>query len=252
MSDRGRLRHRGPRYSEQHSGFEAVLGLCHFGRRIGADLGRYRGDTRWGRHAVGPDGAVDGHFAFMLVRQIQDATRWHRTPSKNPARHRLRAGTVSVAFDQRMTPSLVEAAGTYYLPAAVNRQHGFGPVVDGFLLSRPMGEVRVRDLESDGLSAKLVTEPVVGRHHVLRHVRSLYVTDGASLCTTVAVERLDGHAVPARRAAVRHRRRGPGVQDRRGRRGLRRPAQTDVIHERTAWTTSTPAPRRPRSRRRSP
>jgi hypothetical protein len=182
----------GPRYSEQHSGFEAVLGLRHFGRRIGADLGRYRGDTRWGRHAVGPDGALDGHFAFMLVWQIQDATHWHRTRSRNPARHQLRAGTVSVAFDQRMTPSLVEAAGTYYLPAAVNRQHGFGPVVDGFLLSRPMGEVRVRDLESDGLSAKLVTKPVVGRDHVLRHVRSLYVTDGVSLWTTVAVERLDG------------------------------------------------------------
>ncbi|MER7690990.1 hypothetical protein [Streptomyces sp. NPDC097610] len=182
----------GPRYSEQHSGFESVLGLRYFGARIGADLGRYRGDTRWGRHAVGPDGAVDGHFAFMLVWQIQDATRWHRTPSKNPARHQLRAGTVSVAFDQRMTPSLVEAAGTYYLPAAVNRQHGFGPVVDGFLLSRPMGEVRVRDLESDGLSAKLVTKPVVGRDHVLRHVRSLYLTDGTSLWTTVAVERLDG------------------------------------------------------------
>lgn len=182
----------GPRYSEQHSGFEAVLGLRHFGRRIGADLGRYRGDTRWGRHAVGPDGGVDGHFAFMLVWQIQDTTRWHRTPSKDPARHQLRAGTVSVAFDNRMTPSLVEAAGTYYLPAAVDRQHGFGPVVDGFLLSRPLGEVRVRDLDSDGLTAKLVTKPVVGRDHVLRHVRSLYVTDGTSLWTTVAVERLDG------------------------------------------------------------
>ena len=44
-----------------------------------------------------------------------------------------------------MTASLVEAAGTYCLPAAVNRRHGFGPVVDGFLLSRPMGEVRVSD-----------------------------------------------------------------------------------------------------------
>ena len=64
----------------------------------------------------------------MLVWQIQDTTRWHRTPSPLPARHQLRAGTVSVAFDDRMTPSLVEAAGTYYLPAAVNRQHGFGPV----------------------------------------------------------------------------------------------------------------------------
>jgi hypothetical protein len=59
-----------------------------------------------------------------------------------------------------------------------------------------MGEVRVRDLGSDGLSAKLVTKPVVGRDHVLRHVRSLYVTDGASLWTTVAVERLDGMPYP--------------------------------------------------------
>jgi hypothetical protein len=182
----------GPRYSEQHSGFESVLGLRHFSRRIGSDLGRYRGDTRWGRHAVQPDGGIDGHFAFMLVWQIQDPTRWHRTPSSSIARHQLRAGTVSVAFDDRMTPALVEAAGTYYLPAAVNRQQGFGPVTDGFLLCRPMGEVRVRDVHADGLTAKLVTKPVVGRDHVLQHVRSLYVTDGTSLWVTVAVERLDG------------------------------------------------------------
>lgn len=182
----------GPRYSEQHSGFESVLGLRYFGRRIGSDLGRYRGDTRWGRHAVKADGGVDGHFAWMLVWQIQDTGRWHRTAATAPARHQLRAGTVSVAFDDRMTPSLVEAAGTYYLPAAVNRQHGFGPVTDGFLFCRPMGEVRVRDVRADGLTAKLVTKPVVGRDHVLRHVRSLYVTDGTSLWTTVAVERLPG------------------------------------------------------------
>ncbi|PAZ10077.1 hypothetical protein CLM62_42225 [Streptomyces sp. SA15] len=182
----------GPRYSEQHSGFESVLGLRYFSRRIGSDLGRYRGDTRWGRHAVKADGGVDGHFAWMLVWQIQDATRWHREPSTAVARHQLRAGTVSVAFDDRMTPAVVEAGGTYYLSAAVNRQHGFGPVTDGFLLCRPMGEVRVRDVRADGLTAKLVTKPVVGRDHVLRHVRSLYVTDGTTLWTTVAVERLDG------------------------------------------------------------
>jgi hypothetical protein len=128
----------------------------------------------------------------MLVWQIQDTTRWHRAPSTAPARHQLRAGSVSVAFDTRMTPSLVEAAGTYYLPAAVNRQHGFGPVTDGFLLCRPMGEVRVRDVVAEGLRAKLVTTPVVGRDHVLRHVQSLYVTDGTALWTTVAVERLPG------------------------------------------------------------
>ncbi|MFH0172443.1 hypothetical protein [Streptomyces cacaoi] len=182
----------GPRYSEQHSAFESVLGLRYFGARIGADLGRYRGDGRWARHAAKADGGVDGHFAWMLVWQIQDTTRWHREPSTGPARHQLRAGTVSVAFDDRMTPAVVEAAGTYYLPAAVNRQHGFGPVTDGFLLCRPMGEVRVRDARADGLTAKLVTKPVVGRDHVLRSVRSLYVTDGATLWTTVAVERLDG------------------------------------------------------------
>ncbi|KUN09653.1 hypothetical protein AQI95_03530 [Streptomyces yokosukanensis] len=182
----------GPRYSEQHSGFESVLGLRRFGARIGADLGRYRGDTRWGRHADRRDGRIDGHFAFMLVWQIQDTTRWHRTPSAAPVRHQLRSGTVSVAFDHRMTPALIEAAGTYYLPAAVRRQHGFGPVTDGFLLCRPMGEVRVADARADGLAAKLVTKPVVGRDHVLRHVRSLYVTDGTSLWVTVAVERLGG------------------------------------------------------------
>ncbi|MGW0336270.1 hypothetical protein ACWD0J_31235 [Streptomyces sp. NPDC003011] len=182
----------GPRYSEQHSAFESVLGLRYFSRRIGSDLGRYRGDGRWARHAARADGGVDGHFAWMLVWQIQDATRWHREPSTTAARHQLRAGTVSVAFDDRMTPAVVEAGGTYCLPAAVNRQHGFGPVADGFLLCRPMGEVRVRDVRRDGLTAKLVTKPVVGRDHVLRHVRSLYVTDGTSLWTTVAVERLDG------------------------------------------------------------
>ncbi|WP_019067872.1 hypothetical protein [Streptomyces hokutonensis] len=182
----------GPRYSEQHSAFESVLGLRYFGARIGSDIGRYRGDSRWARHAVKPDGGVDGHFAWMLVWQIQDTTPWHRTPSTEPVRHQLRAGTVSVAFDNKMTPSVVEADGTYYLPAAVNRQHGFGPVLDGFLLCRPMGEVRVRDLRAGGLTAKLVTKPVVGRDHVLRHIRSLYVTDGTSLWTAVAVERLDG------------------------------------------------------------
>lgn len=182
----------GPRYSEQHSGFESVLGLRYFSRRISSDLGRYRSDSRWGRHAVKPDGGVDGHFAWMLVWQIQDPTRWHRTPSTAPVRHQLRAGTVSVAFDDRMTPSVVEASGTYYLPAAVNRQHGFGPVTDGFLFCRPMGQVRVRDIRTDGLAAKLVTKPVVGRDHVLRHVQSLYVTDGTGLWTTVAVERLPG------------------------------------------------------------
>ncbi|GAB7106376.1 hypothetical protein JCM4814A_46900 [Streptomyces phaeofaciens JCM 4814] len=182
----------GPRYSEQHSGFESVLGLRYFGARIGSDLGRYRGDTRWGRHAAKPDGGVDGHFAWMLVWQIQDTTPWHRVPARGPARHQLRAGTVSVAFDSRMTPAVIEAAGSYLLPAAVDRQHGFGPVLDGFLFCRPMGEVRVRDLRADGLTAKLVTKPVVGRDHVLRHVRSLYVTDGTTLWTTVAVERLPG------------------------------------------------------------
>ncbi|MGW4567472.1 hypothetical protein ACWEN3_35490 [Streptomyces sp. NPDC004561] len=182
----------GPRYSEQHSGFESVLGLRYYGNRVGRDLGRYRGDTRWGRHAVGPDGRIDGHFAFMLVWQIRDTSRWHRTPSDAPVRHQLRLGSVSVAFDDRMTPSLVEAGGTYYLPAAVRRRHGFGPVTDGFLLCRPMGRVRVRDVRTRGLAAKLVTKPVVGRDQALRHVRSLYVTDGTRLWVTVAVERLDG------------------------------------------------------------
>ncbi|MEU6380692.1 hypothetical protein [Streptomyces sp. NPDC046909] len=182
----------GPRYSEQHSAFESVLGLRYFGSRIGSDLGRYRGDSRWARHAVKEDGGVDGHFAWMLVWQIQDTTPWHRTPSTEPARHQLRSGAVSVAFDSHMTPAVVEADGTYYLPAAVDRQHGFGPVVDGFVFCRPMGRVRVRDVRTGGLVAKLVTKPVVGRDHVLRHVRSLYVTDGASLWMTVAVERLPG------------------------------------------------------------
>jgi hypothetical protein len=36
-----------------------------------------------------------------------------------------------VAFDDRMTASLVEAAGTYCLPAAVNRQRGYGNLDEG-------------------------------------------------------------------------------------------------------------------------
>lgn len=182
----------GPRYSEQHSGFEAVLGMRYFSRRIRSDLGRYLGDTRWGRHACGPDGALDGHFAFMLVWQIQDSTRWYRTPRTAPVRHQLRAARVSVSFDSAMTPALIETAGTIVLPAAVNRQHGIGPAVDGFLLTRPMGEVRVRDAAAPGLAAKLVTKPVVTRDQVLVHVQSLYVTDGTSLWLTVAMERTEG------------------------------------------------------------
>ncbi|MEU9881780.1 hypothetical protein [Streptomyces phaeochromogenes] len=182
----------GPRYSEQHSAFESVLGLRYFGHRIGADIGRYAGDTRWARHAVGADGGVDGHFAYMLVWQIQDTTSWHRTPSTAAARHQLRSGTVTVSFDDRMTPSVIEVGGTALVAAAVNRQHGFGPVTDDFLLCRPMGAVRVADVRADGLAAKLVTKPVVGRDHVLRHLRSLYVTDGTRLWMTVVVERLDG------------------------------------------------------------
>jgi hypothetical protein len=56
----------------------------------------------------------------------------------------------------------------------------------------PLGEVRVRDLRTGGLSAKPVTQPVVDHDHVLRHFRSLYVTDGTGLWITVVVERLDG------------------------------------------------------------
>jgi hypothetical protein len=182
----------GPRYSEQHSAFESVLGLRYFGHRIGADIGRYAGDTRWARHAVGADGGVDGHFAFMLVWQIQDTTSWHRTPSTAPARHHLRSGTVTVSFDDRMTPSVIEAGGTALVAAAVNRQHGFGPVTDDFLLCRPAGAVRVADVRTAGLAAKLVSKPVVGRDHVLRHVQSLYVTDGTRLWMTVVLERLEG------------------------------------------------------------
>ncbi|AQS71536.1 hypothetical protein [Streptomyces pactum] len=182
----------GPRYSEQHSAFESVLGLRYFGHRVGADIGRYAGDSRWARHAVGADGEVDGHFAFLLVWQIQDSTRWHRTPSEAPTRHQLRSGTVTVSFDDRMTPSVIEAGGTALVAAAVNRQHGFGPVTDTTLLCRPMGSVRVADHRVGRLAAKLVSKPVVGRDHVLRHVRSLYVTDGTRLWTIVVVERLGG------------------------------------------------------------
>lgn len=183
----------GPRYSEQHCGFEAVLGLRHFSRRVGCDLGRYLGDTRWARHAAGPDGALDGHFAFMLVWQTQDPARWHRTPREGAARHQLRHEGVSVSFDDRLTPAVVEAGRTVLLPAAVDRRHGIGPVEDGFLLTRPFGRVRVRDVTAaPGLAAKLVTKPVVTRGGDLVHTRSLYVTDGTCLWLVVAVDRRPG------------------------------------------------------------
>jgi hypothetical protein len=50
----------------------------------------------------------------------------------------------------------------------------------------------VRDHRSGDLAAKLVSKPVVGRDHALRHVQSLYVTDGTRLWMTVVVERLGG------------------------------------------------------------
>jgi hypothetical protein len=167
--------------------------MRYFGRRIRSDLGRYLADTRWARHAAGPDGDVDGHFAFMLVWQIQDTTRWYRTPGTAVARHQLRSGGVSVSFDGAMTPALIETGRTILLPAAVNRQHGIGPVADGFLLTRPMGEIRVRDAAAPGgLVAKLVTKLVVNRDHTLLHIQSLYVTDGTSLWLTTALEHLPG------------------------------------------------------------
>lgn len=192
----------GPRYSEQHAGFEAVLGLRYFGARIGADLGRYRGDDRF-RYLMDLEGAgdgsapPDGHFAFMTVWTIEDGTAWTPGPIERNRRFDLRRGQVSVAFDEDLAPALIELGGTVVLPAIVARQHGIGPLYrDGprvHLLTRPLGPVRSREASGDGVSAKLVHTAVTTHAEVLLTVRSLYLTDGRSLHLVVL---LDAGALP--------------------------------------------------------
>ncbi|OIV35321.1 hypothetical protein BIV57_21975 [Mangrovactinospora gilvigrisea] len=179
----------GARYSEKHCGFEGALGLRYFGARIGADLGRYRGDGRLLRHSsAGSGGELDGHFAFMTVWQLLDGTPWHRHAAPSRVRHALRRGAVSVSFDDVLAPAHAEVGGTVLLPAAVDRQHGIGVLLRApghrpLLAVRPFGTVRCADAAdpAGAVDAKLVVAPVVTRDQDLVTVRTLYATDGVRL-----------------------------------------------------------------------
>ncbi|KJK48346.1 hypothetical protein UK23_17215 [Lentzea aerocolonigenes] len=190
----------GPRYSEQHSGCEGMLGLRFFSGRIQAELGRYLGDRRVAYFCASTPGLPSGHFAFATVWSFLDDSRWYREQSDGPVhtRYSLRHGKVSVSLTGASTPYLIDAGGTAVIESIVDHQHGIGPLVryaDGrrTLLTRPLGPARVRDVAADGLGAKLVTKAVVTWDQVMHSVQQLYVTDGEGLFV-VAV--LDRAAVP--------------------------------------------------------
>jgi hypothetical protein len=186
----------GPRYSEQHSGCEGMLGLRFFGNRIGADLGRYLGDRRVAYYCADTAGVPSGHFAFATVWFYQDDHQWYRGdggPVHTP--YSLRHGRASVSLTGQLTPYLIDAGGTAVIESIVDHQHGIGPLVryaDGetLLLTRPLGPARTRD----AAGAKLVTKAVVTRDQVTLAVQQLYVSDGERM-HVVAV--LDRSALPA-------------------------------------------------------
>lgn len=191
----------GPRYSEQHSGCEGMLGLRFFSGRIRADLGRYLGDRRGAYYCATTPGVASGHFAFTTVWFWQDDHEWYRDTTGEPVhtRYSLRHGRVSVSLTGQLTPYLVDAASTAVIESVVDHQHGIGPLVrypDGktLLLTRPLGPVRVRDTTGGGLGAKLVTKAVVTRDQVMLAVQQLYVSDGERLYVAAVLDRA---ALPA-------------------------------------------------------
>lgn len=191
----------GPRYSEQHSGCEGMLGLRFFSARVRAELGRYLGDRRVAYYCATTPDVPSGHFAFTTVWFFLDGHRWYREPTDRPVHtgHSLRHGRASVSLTGELTPYLIDAGATVVIESVVDHQHGIGPLVgyaDGgkTLLTRPLGPARVRDRTADGLGAKLVTKAVVTRDQVMLAVQQLYVTDGERV-HLVAV--LDSTALPA-------------------------------------------------------
>jgi hypothetical protein len=191
----------GPRYSEQHSGCEGMLGLRFFSGRVRAELGRYLGDRRVAHYCASSPGVPSGHFAFTTVWFFLDENQWYREPAEEPVhtRYSLRHHRVSVSLTGYLTPYLIDAGATAVIESVVDHQHGIGPLAryaDGatLLLTRPLGPVRVRDLAEAGLGAKLVTKAVVTRDQVMLAVQQLYVTDGEHLYL-IAV--LDRAALPA-------------------------------------------------------
>ncbi|WP_331952003.1 hypothetical protein [Pengzhenrongella sp.] len=192
----------GSRYVEQHPGFEATLGLRYFGRRIGADLGRYLGNDRH-RYLMDAAGAgdgtasPDGHFAFMALWAAQDTTPWWTTPHEANRRHQLRRGDVSVGFDDALRPHLLQVGGVAVLPSVLAGQGGIAPAyrtpTRSHVLARPLAPVRSVELDVGGWSAKLVTTAVATWDEVLLTTRTLYLTDGARLHVVVL---LDPAALP--------------------------------------------------------
>lgn len=185
----------GPRYSEQHSGFEGTLGLRYFGRRIDADLGRYLGDRRCAYHAVAGNGAPSGHFAFATVWLLQDDSEWLRRggePHQTP--YSVRSGRTSVTLTSQLTPYVIDAADSAVIEAVADRQHGIGPVLqypDGgrMLLTRPLGPTRSHDAVAGRLAAKLVTKPVVTRDQAMVSVQQLVVCDGGRVHLVAVLDR---------------------------------------------------------------
>ncbi|PWK81399.1 hypothetical protein C8D88_11721 [Lentzea atacamensis] len=186
----------GPRYSEQHCGCEGMHGLRFFSGRVQAELGRYLGDRRVAYFCASTPGVPSGHFAFATVWFFLDGNRWYREPAQTPVhtRYSLRHGQVSVSLTARLTPYLIDAAGTAVIESVVDHQHGIGPVLqyaDGrrMLLTRPLGPVRVRDAAEGGLGAKLVTKAVVTWDQVMLSAQQLYVTDGERLFLVAVLDR---------------------------------------------------------------
>lgn len=185
----------GPRYSEQHSGFEGTLGLKYFSRRIGADLGRYLGDRRAAYHWPAKNGAPSGHFAFATVWLLQDETEWFRVgPEPRQSPYSIRSGRTSVSLDNQLTPYVVDAADAIVIEAVADYQHGIGPVLqypDGsrMLLQRPLGPMRSRDAVSGDVAAKLVTKAVVTRDQVMVSVQQLIVCDGERVHIVAVLDR---------------------------------------------------------------
>jgi hypothetical protein len=185
----------GPRYSEQHCGFEGMYGLKFFSRRLGADLGRYLGDRRAAYHWPARNGAPSGHFAFATVWVLRDETEWFRvdgSPRQTP--YSIRSGRTSVTLDAKLTPYVVDAANTVVIEAVADCQHGIGPLLrypDGsrMLLNRPLGPMRSRDAVAGDLAAKLVTKAVVTRDQTMVSVQQLVVCDGERVHLVAVLDR---------------------------------------------------------------
>jgi len=186
----------GPRYSEQHSGAEGMLGLRVFSSRIRADLGRYLADRRVAYYPAASTGAPSGHFAFASVWFWQDDShQWYRdaaTPHCTP--YSVRGKAASVSYTGNLTPYLIDAAGTSVIESIADYQHGVGPVVlypDGrkLLMTRPLGPLRTVDVVDGGFAAKLVTKAVVTHEQVMISVQQLAVCDEEHVYIVAVLDR---------------------------------------------------------------